>query len=793
MSSSNNGGNNPLALVGNPNINRRDIMRKITGKSTYTYDINPSSLGLSPLYTSMLYMGLITCPYPHATIKKIDTSKAEAAGYVVLTYKDLPPYSYWSTSGRARTPLTSTTVMYPGQPVVAVAAPTTDQVEDAINLISVEYEPLPWINDAEEALSPDAIQLWPGGNSPASGFQQETGPIPATIHVESGDVNAAFSAADVTLGPIRLDSQLEQHYEFEPWAVVAQWTGSQTLTVRLSSEFADNDKNTIAAYFGLPASNVIVTTGMGGNEGGAVMGMALGDKIGGEHIAITAAMAKKAGLPVKYGPTRMNQAEIMTHRFPIRGYISLAAKNDGTFTGFKITMYVNSGAYGGSEGSDAVSDFVNLYNVQNYVVNVYPVNTNSYHLASSMRDVGESQGHWIMENAVDQLAQNLNLDPVLFRAKNMRAGMFPIDPTNGFPYSGYGMPAAFNKAVDIFGWSTKWQGWGKVNLNGTTLTGWGLALMNSQKGSLSPPITGQIQVNPNGTITAFSGLSDHGAGGNTTLAILAAESVGLTDPTLSQVTMVQSDTSQTTPTGVTAGSRSTRVGGMAFIAAAKDLGRQWFPIVAKKLGVPANTLTFGNDMIYQIGNPSVGMKFKDAAALLSAPLKGSGSFTPPSGVSYRVGGVKFFEVQVDIETAEVHVTNYTSSMDIGKVVFPKGATSQSHGGFFMGLGESLLTERWIDPTTGRDLNPNFHDFRIPTIMELPDVINTVWEEYNDPVGPYGAKGIGENVIICYSPAIANALSNALGGYRFDHLPISKVDIVDALTWMRSQNPPLIPS
>ena len=775
-----------LALVGNPNINRRDIIRKITGQGVYTYDINPTHLGLSALYDSMLYMGILTCPYPHAKIVSIDTSKAEAAGYVVLTAKDLPPYAYWSTNGRARGPMAVGETLYPGQPVAAVAAPTTNEVEDAIDLISVQFEPLPWVNDQEDALQPDAVQLWPGGNTPAGGYQAETGPIPASIHLDEGNTDAAFAAADVTIGPIRLDTQLEQHYEMEPWGVVAAWNGSQNLTVHVSSEWADLDKIIIAQYFGLPTNNVVVTTALGGVEGGAVLGMALGDKIGGEHIAITAALAKKAGVPVKFGPTRINQAQMMTCRFPNRGYISLAAKNDGTLTAFRINLLINVGAYGGSEGADAVSDFVNLYNVPNFKVDVTPVNTNSYHVASAMRDVGESQGHFIMESAVDMLAEKLNMDPVQFRLKNMRAGPHPVDPTNGFPYSGYGMPAAFTKAMDTFGWSSKWNGWGKVNLQGNTLTGVGLALMNSQKGALSPPITGQIQVNPNGTIIAYTGLTDHGAGGNTTLAILAAESVGLTDPSLASVTMVQSDTSQTTPTGVTAGSRSTRVGGMAFLAAAKDVARQWFPIIAQKLGVPANTLTFGENQIYQMGNPSVGMSFKDAAALLSAPIKGYGSYTPPSGVSYRVGGVKFFQVQVDTETGAVHFTNYTSSMDIGKVVFPKGAESQSHGGFFMGLGETMFTQRWIDPTTGMDMNPNFHDFRIPTIMEVPDQINTVWEEYIDPVGPYGAKGIGENVIICFSPGVANALSNALGGYRFSKLPIAREDIIAALQWMRSK-------
>ena len=194
----------------------------------------------------MLYMGVVTCPYPHAKIVSIDTSKAEAAGYVTLTAKDLPPYSYWSTNGRARGPLASDETMYPGQPVVAVAAPTTNEVEDAIDLISVQFEPLPWVNDQEDAMQPNAVQLWPGGNNPSGGYQTETGPIPASIHLKEGDVNAAFTAADVTVGPIRLDTQHEQHYEMEPYGVIAQWTGSQNLTVHVSSEWQDQDKSTIA-------------------------------------------------------------------------------------------------------------------------------------------------------------------------------------------------------------------------------------------------------------------------------------------------------------------------------------------------------------------------------------------------------------------------------------------------------------------------------------------------------------------------------------------------------------------
>ena len=143
------------------------------------------------------------------------------------------------------------------------------------------------------------------------------------------------------------------------------------------------------------------------------------------------------------------------------------------------------------------------------------------------------------------------------------------------------------------------------------------------------------------------------------------------------------------------------------------------------------------------------------------------------------------ELEVDIETGAVHVVNMVSGIDIGRVIWWKGAESQVRGGFLgMGIGEGLYQELLHDPTTGSYVNPNYHDFRIPTIMEVPDQIEATWDEYVDPIAPFGGKGIGENVLMGSSPAIANALSNALGGYRFTKLPITREDIMNAVRWMR---------
>jgi CO/xanthine dehydrogenase Mo-binding subunit len=257
--------------------------------------------------------------------------------------------------------------------------------------------------------------------------------------------------------------------------------------------------------------------------------------------------------------------------------------------------------------------------------------------------------------------------------------------------------------------------------------------------------------------------------------------------------VVMSDTSLTTDTGVTAGSRMTRNGGMGLVAAAQNLASQWFPIVAAKLakGTNAANLAFGNNTIYDTTNPTNMMTFKAAAALLTTTITGNGSFTPPTKTAYRVGGTKMCEVEVDTETADVRVIDYVGGMGIGRVIFANGADAQNQGGFLgLGVGESLFEEILPDSSTGLKysgsyLNPNYLDHKIPTIMQAPDRALSVWHEYVDPYGPFGAVGIGENTLMSVIPMILNALSNALGGYRFTKVPVRKEDIVTALQWMKA--------
>ncbi|MDG6949356.1 MAG: xanthine dehydrogenase family protein molybdopterin-binding subunit [Nitrososphaerota archaeon] len=775
-------------LVGNQTVTRRDIYAKITGQRKYTSDILPSDIGQS----SMWYAGFLVAPHPHAKVTSIDVSAAQAAGYFALVESDLPVGAMFGSGSRAYPPLVSSEVLYPGQPVAAVAAPTANEVVDALNLIKVEYEQLPYVFTAEEALAAGAPQLWPGGNVPGGGVGENGAVTSGTLNLNLGDVDSALASADVVYEDT-FSTSVQQHYEILPRGAVAYWSGG-TLTVRASTQWAWLVQVTLANYFGIPLSDVEVSTSLGGYEDGGALGNGLGNKVSGEEYILAAVLAQKIGAPVKFVHTRLTHARTTTNRWPFSASFRLGAMNDGTLVAIDAVCTANVGARGGAQGSDAIGDFYNTYVCPNMRFYSIPVTTDAYSNGSAMRSVGEEQGHFLLESAMDELAHKLNMDPAQFRLKNMRQGPGAADPFSKLPYSTIAQPQALQTVMQAFGWSNLWKGWGvPSSVNGTKRVGVGVCIQNAAKGAPFPPSTSQVQVDPDGTVTVFSGLTDHGAGGNTTLPILAAEALGLTS--LANVKFIQSDTQYTTNSSVTAGSQTTH-NSHSLLYAVEDLKNQWFPTVANKIGASANNLAFGNNTIYDTTNPSNSISFNDAAALLTSSLKGYGVWNIPFNVAIRSTGARMAQVEVDVETGEVHVLSYTFALGLGRTIFYKGAIHQMMGGSVMGVGSAFYEELLVDPsqnvtptpgypTSGSWLNPNFHDYQIPTIMENPDTPNVIPVENIDPTGPYGATGIGENTIIAADVSYINALSNALGGYRFHKTPVRIEDVVAAIQWMQA--------
>ena len=808
----------PFALVGNPAITRRATYNQITGVKPYTMDIRPANVGVSAS-TGFMYMGYVTCPYPHATIKSIDTSAAEAMGAVTLTaldYDFLPANDYYSSSGlHTRGPLPWPTVRSPGQIVLAVAHTSPDLVNDAIQLVNVEYEPLPYVFDAEEALNPSAPQIWPNGNSP-SGSVVEGQPTPSTAMIQFGDVQTAFAQADAVVTVPTLNTQWINHFDFEPRGLIAQWTSSGTINIWSNTQFAYGIQSTLASYFFVPAADINVRTALGGDDattgGGGLVGNAFGNKTSGEEYVIATAMAKKTGNPVKFGHIRYSHACSTTDRFPFRGDVSISAKG-GLITGIQAVIYVNTGALSGSESE--LSELYATYNIPNVSLVSYSATTNAYSQASPMRDVGESQCSLLTETAVDMLAEQLNIDPALFRLNNMRTQaytdpvtgqVFPdtaFDPSTGYPMSSLGAAPAYFVASRAFNWPSIWKGWGipsstPVNTGSTQGTGQklhgvGVTLTCGAKGTQGSG-TGKITVTPQGLVTVYIGSMDHGGGGDTTQVITAGEALGFTPATFGNIHAVLSDTTLTPSTGGTYGSMQTRTAGLAAIGAAQNLAQQWFPLVAAKLapGTNAANLQFGNNTIYDTTNPSNSMSFTAAAALLpAAGLTGTATTGGPAKTAYRVAGTKMCEVEIDVETADVRVVNYVGCLAVGRQIFYAGMRGQNHGGFNgLGLGEALYEETINDSSTGLKysgtrLNPNFLDFKIPSIMQAPDAIQVPVYEQVDPIGPFGAVGMAENALTGVASCVLNALSNACAGYRFTRMPVRKEDIVDALQWMKA--------
>ncbi len=770
----------PFKLIGNPNVVNRDILARVTGIRKYTSDISASDIGAS----NMVYMGLIYAPYPAAKVTSIDVSKAKAAGYYTLTSDDLPPYNYYA-GGRSWTPLVSDTVLFAGQPIVAVGATTPNGVTDALNLVSVQYEAQPYVFDIEQALEPSSVQLWPGGNSL----------LPAPEVSAVGDINSGFSQADVILDSTRFDAGFHQHMNMEPVNTMAWWNNG-TLYIWCQTNYLWSQVGFIASYFGIPTSDVVVRMGLGGDTN-SPQGTNLGNGISGDYELLAAIMSRNVGAPVQYVPTRLGTVLASTARFPVRSYVKLGATKAGLLTAMQVTQYMDFGARGGAF-VDGPDDFYEAYVAPNFNITAYAGNTNSYGHGAPMRDVGESQAHFAMEVAIDMLAEKLGIDPVTFRLNNIRSDTNqPFDPITKAPADNLGEPATFNMAINAFNWNSKWKGWRvPSSTNGTTRNGVGVAYMSCNKGSAFPPSTGQIQINTDGSVEIFQARDDHGAGTNTAVPMIAVEALGLTS--FDNVTYYGSDTSLTTNSSVTAHSQGTVNGGTALLAAVQELKNQWFPIVAAALaaGTQATNLNFGNNTIYDTTNPSNSISFKDAAALLKQPLKVYGVGTPQIAATFaklmRVTGAKFVEVQVDTETADVHIVNSVSSINLGRIIWYKGAYAQNEGGFIgLGIGQALYEEHVTDTTTGFKqsgsyLSPTFLDEKVPTIMETPDSHTPLFNATVDPMGPYGAKGIGEPALTTTSPAIANALSNALGGYRWHKLPIRRENIVEALEWMQSQ-------
>jgi CO/xanthine dehydrogenase Mo-binding subunit len=699
---------NTLNTVGHASP-RIDALKRVTGTATYTGDIR---------LPGMLYARVLRSPHPHARIRRIDISKAQALpGVKAILTRENCNVVWGSGDTRNNRYLFNNPVRFAGDAVAAIAAVDRHTAEEATRLIEVDYEPLPFVLDPEEALKPGAVEIQPGGNlSPNNQGARE----PEVYR--RGNIDEGLRAADQVF---------EDHYtsahinnaQLEPRVAIAHWQGDH-LTVYTPTQGISNCHTEIARDLKVTPEQVRVVC--------QFMGGGFGNKNQNHDFELMAAvLAKQSGAPVKLEFTRKEDFLSVHGRWPTKQYYKVGVKRDGTLTAMQLRGYSGMGPY--RKGSGGIEGMA-IYQCPNVERVVNPVYTNMA-VSANLRGPDYPQGAFGIESLMDDIAYTLKMDPVEFRLKNMTRKF--NDQT---PYTSIGLEDCIRRGVEAFEWKKRRQATPGATA-GPVKRGAGMA-MGSFFSSLGRS-SAVIDLDSRGIYHVHVGVTDIGTAAKTTMALIAAEELGVP---LEKVDVIWGDTDRCPYSVGESGSRTTTHTGYAVIQAAKDLKKQ----IAEK-GVPQGD------------------------AILTATAN-----TNPTvpGLARYSFVAHFAEVEVDTEVGHVRVTKYVAAHDSGRVVNPLTATSQVKGGATMGIGMALHEELLYDRATGLPLTAGYYGARVMTHRDAPD-IEVLWVETEDAYGPFGAKTLGEPTIIPSVAAVANAIYNAIGK-RVKHLPITRDKILEVL-------------
>ena len=731
------GTDRPLAIVGQP-VPRLDGWAKVTGRAAYAYDIH---------LPGMLYARVLRSPLPHARLRRIDTSRAEALPgvYAVLSAANAPAIRWYQQSY-----LFDRTLRFVGDEVAAVAAESIDLAEDALRLIDVEYEPLPFVVDLEAATRPGAPHVWEGGN------------IAAEPRVyQRGDPAGGLERADHVVDVI-YTTQAALHNCLEPHGCTATWDDDE-LTLWDSTQSVFGVRRGVADALGLPEHRVrVISEYMGGGFGSK--------QVAWKHKVIAALLARRARRPVQLMLDREAENLAVGHRNPTRQHVRLGATRDGTLTAIVAHIEQGVGAYLlGGEGSDVSGPYRELYRCPNVRTEQVPIYLNTGP-AAAFRAPGWVEGAFPLESAMDELAHALGIDPLELRRRNYT----PLDQPKGLPYTVDGLRHCYERAAAVFGWDT----YQKPPPQGSKRRGVGMAAHNWVGGSGWPPAYAWVKLNTDGTADVITGTQDIGTGTRTGLAQVAAEELGLP---LERVALRLGDTQRGPYAPVSAGSATQATLGPAVRQAALDAKRQLLTVAAAILEVDADQLEVCDGGVYVREAPERRLPVEEIMRRIAPHMiQGTGARGPnPTDKSIQTFGAQFVEVEVDLETGAVTVLRLVAAHDCGRIINPAIVDSQVIGGITQGLGYALMEERVIDAGSGVVLNANLEEYKVPTALDVPTIVHAQVDLPDLAANPTGAKGIGEPPLVPTAPAIANAVFDAVG-VRLRSLPLSPQHLLAAL-------------
>ncbi len=743
---------------------RVDAYEKVTGKAKYGDDVNIGG---------QLYAVTVYSKYPHARIKRIDTSKAEAlAGVVaVITAADVPA----SNSMFGRFPVfAEEEVKYIGDGVAAVAAESAETARRAAKLVEVEYEELPGVFEVEDAIAEDA---------PKVHGDKKDNIIEHSYHkLYYGEVEKGFAEADTVLKRSYKTQFVDQIY-IEPEAIIVLPDPYRVgVEIHGSIQNLYTVRQNTAEVLGLKYSQVrVIQSTIGGSFGGkdeSVMSMA----------ARCAILALKTERPVKMVLTREESMLESPKRHAYLANYKIGVKKDGTITAVEDEIYTQGGAYNNKSmfaNWRASIHAAGAYKVPHVKTDVYGVYTNTI-FGGAYRGFSAPQVVFAEESLMDEVAAELGIDPKDFRLKNC------LRPNDQLPTGQYLEPgkipapletliddvaeragydekkkefAAFNKKSEEFK-----RGIGiAVTYRGTGLGGEGIDTAGAT-----------VTIEPDGSINIQSGMIEMGQGMRTAHAQIVAEVLGVE---LERITFSTTDTSIIMDGGPTVASRGTLAGGRAMQIAAEKLRDRLRKVAAEESGCPPDEIGCQGMRYFRRGETGKSFTFDELIAKAyrerGISLSAQGWHNPgPEPLDHDTGqgnaypsyiyGVAMPEVRVDMATGKITVEKVTLAYEIGQAINPKIVEGQIYGGFLQGLGFGLIEE--IEQKDGYVATGNYDDYLVPTIKDMP-VFDLKLFETDPNVGPFGAKGVGEIGVELAAVSVSNALYAATGK-RIRELPLN---------------------
>ncbi len=770
-----------LRVVGT-SVPREDAVEKVTGAARYTTDL---------ALPGMLHAAILTSPHAAARIVRIDTAAALAVPGVraVLTGDDLDVRL--GLYLRDKRILARDVVRYQGEAVAAVAADTVDAARASCRLLRVEYEELPAVLDPRGAIEPGAPLVHPdlGSYDHMRGvfFPQAGSNVAHHQKIRKGDASAALRASEARI-EVSFDNPPVQHVPMETHAAIAQALTGGRVEVWTSSQSPYTVRHLLALAFGLSHAAIRVHVPYVGGGFGGKAGLGL------EPLAYALSEAC-GGRPVQVSMTREEEFNTTPSRQGLYSTIRLGASRDGRLTALEAEYVWDAGAYadyGVNVGRAAAYSGAGPYSLDHCSIDSYVVYTNKVY-GTAYRGFGHLEVLWGVERAMDQMARELDLDPVEFRRKNLlKEGSTTI--------TGEAFTAGHGKPIECLNAAAKAIDWGRPSAapsDAHKVRGKGIAMLH--KAPAMPTYTSCaaiLKLDEDGAADVLVSGVDYGQGTYTVLRQVAAEELGL--PVDKVHVTWECDTAMTPYDWQTVASRFSYMGGNAVIEAAADCLSQMRAVASQVLGVPAERLVCRDEKVYPHDAPERAIPYKGLALgytfpngnSIGGPIIGHGRFIatgltnldPETGqgrpAQFWTYGAHGVEIEVDTETGEIEVLKIATALDAGKVLNPLLCRGQVIGGIVQGLG-SALHEGFRFDAKGRLENPSFVDYKIPTAKDLPREIVPILLENPQPGGPYGARGVAEHPMISVPSAIGNALFDALG-IEFTSLPLSPERVLEKI-------------